>query len=236
MVMLSTVFALIVFMATSTGIMREEPQSHAAIVTLAFAGDTGGMAGMVPDSTPSNTFPVFVEVDGAKRRIAVVGGTVAELLSRMNVELGELDEVDMPLDARIHAGSVVTVTRREYVTVTDTQAIPYETMYVYSPDLVPGTEQVRVQGEEGKRVRTVRRLLVNGEITEETVRSDNIQKEPVNAEILTGFPSKPTSPFDFESEFDENCEPLCMRLSCAVKDPPPTARAPEPEQPAAVTR
>jgi 3D (Asp-Asp-Asp) domain-containing protein len=178
-------------------------------VTLAYdAEDTADLDGKLTKTVKSRLFPAYVEADGKMKKIMVTGGTVEQLISKASVELGKLDEVNMPLDQKIREGDVVVVTRKKYVTVKNEMKLPYETVYIYEPELKPGEEEVKVEGQEGLRVQTLRQLLINDQVVRETIRSEKLIKEPVNAEVLMGFPVKPVSPYNFESEFDEDCEPL----------------------------
>lgn len=187
----------------------EEILESSGVVTLAYdAVDVESLGGKLTEIEVNRAFPAYVEADGKSRKVMVTGGTVAELLSKAMVELGDHDEVNMPLDAVIKDGDVVVVTRKEYVTVENTRTLPFDTVYTYSPDVMPGEEKVLVEGEEGKRVQVLRQLLVDGEVANETVKSDETLKEPVTEEVLMGFPMKPVSPLDFECDFDEDCEPL----------------------------
>lgn len=159
------------------------------------------------DTSSSGGYFAFVEADGVTKKVKVTGGSVALLLAKANIELGELDQVSLPLDTEIGEDDVVVVTRKEIRTISQTETLPFETVYTCSPDITPGTEKVIVEGRDGLRVRELRQTLINNEITQETVKSDDVQKQPVTQEVLIGFPVKPVSSLDFECTFDENYEP-----------------------------
>lgn len=186
----------------------EEILSDNGIVTLAFdAVDVTSLDGKLSEINVSRAFPVVVNVDGKSKRVMVTGGTVEDAIRRVDIELGKHDLVDADLEEPVEDGSIITITRKEYVTKTDKETLPFETVYHYSPDIKAGSEEILVEGEDGLRERTVRRLIIDGEVVDETVESDEITREPVSEEVVIGFPSKPVSPYNFECEFDENMEP-----------------------------
>ena len=180
------------------------PATGTTVATVAM--DSEDLSGVLPDSG-ARTFPVFVRADGNQKRVTVSQGTVAAVIAKANLELGELDIVNLPLDQKVSSGDVIVVTRRELVTLTCREIIPHDTIYAYDPALTPGVEAVEIEGQDGKRVRVVERLLVDGEVTKETVKSETVQSQPVTAKVTMGFPSRPVSDYDFEAEFDKNCEP-----------------------------
>ena len=177
------------------------------MLVAAVAMDSQNLEAVLPDKN-AQTFSVYVQADGNKKKIAVNRGTVEELIAKAGITLNELDIVNMPLEQEVAAQDVITVTRRELVTVTSREAIPHETIYTYDPDLTPGIEKVKVKGVDGKRVRVVERLMVDGVVEKETIKRDSIQLQPVTAHVYMGFPSRPVSDYDFKAEFDKNCEPL----------------------------
>jgi 3D (Asp-Asp-Asp) domain-containing protein len=189
------------------------------VATLAYdADDAASLADKLVDTTKSHLFPAYVEADGKSKKVMVLGGTVEELISKAAVELGAFDDINMPLDQIIQEGDVVVVTRKKYITVKSETKLPFETIYTYDPELTPGEEEVKVEGKDGLRVQVLRQTLLNGQVASETVKSDEVVREPVNAEVLMGFPVKPVSPYDFECEFNEVCEPLeYLEVMRAVK-------------------
>jgi 3D (Asp-Asp-Asp) domain-containing protein len=227
--LLSVLAGVIVLQVAGSALVTDDQAATPArsgAVTLAYdADDAASLEGKLTDTKKSYLFPAYVKADGKKKKIMVSGGTVAELISKAAVELGKLDEVNMPLDQKIREGDVVVVTRRKYVTVKSESKLPYETIYTYDPELTPGKEEVKVEGKDGLCVQVIRQLLVDGQVASETIKSEEVLKEPVNAEVLTGFPVKPVSPYDFESEFNEDCEPLeYLEVMRAVKSAGYSAR------------
>ncbi|MDL2233423.1 G5 domain-containing protein [Ruminococcaceae bacterium OttesenSCG-928-L11] len=160
------------------------------------------------ERSASGLFAAYVEADGNRKKVMVSGGTVEQLVSKACVELGDMDVTSKPLGETVEPGDVIAVSRRSYATVTNKEVLHYETIMSYSPNVHPGKKEVLVQGEDGLRVEVLRQLIVDGEVVEETVKKDEVEKEPVAEVILMGFPSAPVSPLDFDCEFDANCEPL----------------------------
>ncbi|MDR2931840.1 MAG: G5 domain-containing protein [Oscillospiraceae bacterium] len=187
----------------------EEILAGNGVVTLAFdAVDVSELDGKLTEITVNRAFPAYVEADGQKKKVMVTGGTVEELLSKADIELNKYDEVDTPLDEEVAEGTVVTVTRKYFLTVHNREKLPHETVVSYSPDVAAGTEEVLVEGESGMHVETVQQLVVDGEVVEETVKGSEVEREPVTEVVVKGFPVQPVSDYDFELQFDENCEPV----------------------------
>lgn len=151
---------------------------------------------------------VLIKVDGKQIPCVASGGNVESVLQRAGIELGNLDQINPPLETSVRGGETITIKRREYVTHTVQESIPFKTIATTSADLKPGEEQVLVAGEDGVGISTYLRLLVDGEIVEETFQSREIITEPVTKEMISGFRSIPVSPLNFKWDFDENGEPI----------------------------
>jgi len=153
------------------------------------------------------TFPITITVDDASRIEMIKGGTVREVLSEYGVAVSDNDLIIPPLGQELREFDEIAVIRREQEVFTEEEVIPYTTNYYYSPDVRPGQETVKTEGENGLKVETYSQLLVKGEVQEEKLVSRDVVKAPVNKEILIGYKSIPISPLDFDWGFDENGEP-----------------------------
>lgn len=152
---------------------------------------------------------VYVETMGKKVPVMISNtDDVESVLEKMEINLGELDEVTPALTTRLSDGDTISIKRREYVTAVEKGEIEYETVYYYSSETTPGKETVVVEGEDGQGERVFKRLLEDGKVVEETLIDENLTKKPVTKEISIGFRTKPTSGLDFDWEFDENGEPV----------------------------
>jgi uncharacterized protein YabE (DUF348 family) len=79
------------------------------------------LAAMVglPMAAATTSFRVTVAVDGESQELRTRGGTVAEVLARLAVELADADVVDPPLEAAVVEGTTITIERAIRVEVVD---------------------------------------------------------------------------------------------------------------------
>ena len=77
-------------------------------------------------------FSVTIEADGQEYPVKMVVGTVADALERAGITLEGDDYTEPALSAMVTAGSKIEVHRVEYQDKVETQAVPYDTEYVYT--------------------------------------------------------------------------------------------------------
>ena len=123
------------------------------------------------------------------------GETVAELLDRLNLSLGENDTISWPLSTETFDGMhlrVESVIRQEQ-TYTDT--IPHTTSYCYDPSLPAGMEVVVVEGVDGELLCTATVTYINSQEVGRTVLTQILTRSPVEEVIAigTGLAASPAS-------------------------------------------
>jgi 3D (Asp-Asp-Asp) domain-containing protein len=153
---------------------------------------------------------VFMVVDGAgaMNHISSPGETIGEFLIRSDRALRELDTINVELDYRPQNGDVIRITRREYVTFTETADIPFRVVFSHSPEIKAGEEVLTQTGANGVSELTWRRFMVNGAVVEDELIGERVIVPSVDQVTKMGFRSIPISPFDFKADFDENHEPI----------------------------
>ena len=77
-------------------------------------------------------FSVNVQADGQTYPVKMVYGTVADALQRAGITLEGDDYTEPALDRLVTAGTPIVVHRVDYQDRVETQAIPYDTEYVYT--------------------------------------------------------------------------------------------------------
>ena len=77
-------------------------------------------------------FSVSITADGQEYPVKLVFGTVADALERAGITLEGDDYTEPALDHVVTAGSKIVVHRVDYEERVETQAIPYDTQYVYT--------------------------------------------------------------------------------------------------------
>ncbi len=144
------------------------------------------MAEMFLTSMTYNNCQVTIYADGQVIDFtANKGKTVEKILSENNILLGEHDEVNIALDDEAVDGMEIKIDRVEYIDVSISTGIDYETVYEESSLHKLGTEFVSQEGKVGCKVTTTRQKLVNGAIVE----SKDLYTEeyaPVNEIITVG--------------------------------------------------
>ena len=136
--------------------------------------------------TIQRAFTVNVKVDGETRRVTMVKGTVADILAKAEVTLGEYDEVKPALDTETTEDMIINITRVRYSQRTVIQDIPFETEFVDDPDLAYGNETVLTEGENGMLVSKIKDTYINGKLVRSETLSETVEKQPVNEVIERG--------------------------------------------------
>ena len=146
------------------------------------------------EETSSNTayitiyraFDVTVTADGEVKTVSLVDGTVADVLEKAGITLGEYDEISCDLNDKAYEGMEITVTRVEYVTRTRTAEIPYDTEYTDNTNLTIGTENVITSGVPGKKISTIKEKYVNGKLTDTELLGEKTASQPVTEVVERG--------------------------------------------------
>ncbi len=130
---------------------------------------------------------ITVAADGAEQDVvAAPGSTVAEALESAGIELGEDDVVTPDADSTIINGSVVSVTRVEYVRDVHVRSYKYQTEYRQDETLPEGSEEILVDGEDGEIVIETLAKIVDGKAADVEVLSKEITRPAVNRVVLKG--------------------------------------------------
>ena len=103
-------------------------------------------------------FSVSITADGQEYPVKMVFGTVADALKRAGITLEGDDYTEPALDQLVSAGSTITVHRVDYTDRVETQAIPYDTEYVYTSLYFRNTGRATTvrHGAEGQQTITTR--------------------------------------------------------------------------------
>lgn len=123
--------------------------------------------------------PVTVEVDDKvieeRTHLRVVG----ELLGSLGVKMGPKDYTNVPLEASLTSGLRIEVTRVNEVTVQDSQALAFETLW--QPDPTQELDQTRLiqPGANGVFTREWLERYENGELMDRTLTREWVEREPV---------------------------------------------------------
>ena len=141
-------------------------------------------------------FTVTIQADGQEYPVKLVYGTVADALQRAGITLDEDDYTEPALDQRVSAGSSIVVHRVDYQQRVETQAIPYDTEYVYTSLYFRNTGRTTTvrHGSEGQQTVTTLERWVDGELENSVVVDTTTTVEPTNHVVKTYGAGAPVSP------------------------------------------
>ena len=141
-------------------------------------------------------FSVSITADGQEYPVKLVFGTVADALERAGITLEGDDYTEPALDHVVTAGSKIVVHRVDYTERVETQAIPYDTQYVYTSLYFRNTGRTTTlqHGAAGQQTVTTRDRYVDGELENSTVVDTTTTVEPTDHVIKTYGAGAPVSP------------------------------------------
>ena len=141
-------------------------------------------------------FSVSITADGQEYPVKLVYGTVADALERAGITLEGDDYTEPALDHVVTAGSKIVVHRVDYEERVETQAIPYDTQYVYTSLYFRNTGRTTTvqHGAAGQQTVTTRDRYVDGELENSIVVDSTTTVQPTNHVIKTYGAGAPVSP------------------------------------------
>lgn len=133
-----------------------------------------------------SAFPVRLISDGTEREVMTTSTTVADMLAKENITLGELDRVEPGLEETIDSETEVRVVRVEKVTDVVEEVVPFGTVTRRDDSLASGKEAVVQQGENGLVHKYYEVVLEDGkEVSRKLVKTETV-KESVDKIVAVG--------------------------------------------------
>ena len=132
--------------------------------------------------------PKIIKInDGGKNTYTKIAAkTVGDVLKERGIKLGEDDRVFPAKEEKVTEGMSIKVERIDIQTEDVTEEFDAEPNFVNDPELEAGAEEVREQGEKGKREITRKVVLKNGKKESEAVIKDEVVVGPKPATIARG--------------------------------------------------
>ncbi|MGN0598039.1 MAG: ubiquitin-like domain-containing protein [Ruminiclostridium sp.] len=159
--------------------------------------------------TVSRAYTAYISVDGEKLTVSANGETVAELLEKNGITLGEDDYLNYDADKIVTKGMVIKVTRVSYITRVTVEAVPFETEEVASNLVAMGNTTVLTEGVNGAKQVKTKEKYINGKLVSSTVIEEKVTIEPVNEVVAVGKAlATPYSKKDSDSVVLENGLPV----------------------------
>ncbi len=120
------------------------------------------------------------------REVTTNAVTAAELLTELNLGLGEQDKIEEGADFKLTDGAEVHVSRTGVSVVKKTEIIEPEVETIHDDTLEKGKEVVEKEGEPGEKLVTYRVTKKNGEVVDRVEISTEVVKEAVNKVVRVG--------------------------------------------------
>ena len=132
--------------------------------------------------------PKIIKInDGGKNTYTKIAAkTVGDVLKERGIKLDEDDRVFPAKEEKVTEGMSIKVERIDIQTEDVTEEFDAEPNFVDDPELEAGAEEVREQGEKGKREITRKVVLKNGKKESEEVIKDEVVVGPKPATIARG--------------------------------------------------
>ncbi len=131
-------------------------------------------------------FSVDVTADGEKQTVEFLEGTVADVLTKLGIELDEDDEVSPSLGTELKPGNEIKVYRVSYEERTETEVIKFKTVNKDSSSLYKGTTQVEQEGKNGEKTVVYKDKIVDGKVADSTVVSEEVITKAVDKIVVKG--------------------------------------------------
>ena len=152
--------------------------------TMSLAGDmVSGGAGvkLAIDRATEFTFIIY----GKKTTAYTQESTVADMLKKKNITLGADDVLSVDTSAPIKSGMTIELWRNGVQTVTEEQAIAFETEKIQDADREVGFKEVKTPGEKGKKTVTYEVEMKNGkELKRKEIQTVITQEPKKQVEII----------------------------------------------------
>ena len=129
---------------------------------------------------------VTVDYHGEEMVVTTFGETAGELLSRLNLEVGEYDVLSHAPETPTGDGMVLCVNQIIKTQESYSAALPHEVTYCNDPTIPEGTQAVLTTGVDGELLRTADVVYVNGEEVLRSVLSETVTRAPVTEVIAIG--------------------------------------------------
>ncbi|MDK4329820.1 transglycosylase family protein [Corynebacterium accolens] len=132
--------------------------------------------------------PKIIKInDGGKNTYTKIAAkTVGDVLKERGIKLGEDDRVFPAKEEKVTEGMSIKVERIDIQTEDVTEEFDAEPNYVDDPELEAGAEEVREEGQKGKREITRKVVMKNGKKESEEVIKDDVIVGPKPVTIARG--------------------------------------------------
>lgn len=148
--------------------------------------------------TASNTvmvrkaIPIWVQTAHRRIHVWTTQYRVQAVLKVAKVKLAPLDLVRPATNAKITRSVTINVIRRQLVTKQEAEKIPFAVRHRPDAGLTHGTTRVEVKGRDGKRVKTLQSMIINGKVAWTKTLKTHVAV-PARAEVIDYGTAAPVS-------------------------------------------
>lgn len=153
---------------------------------------------------------VNIEADNTVIAEKSVGGTVADILEKANVNVRNTDLINVSLAEPIVDGMHVIINRVSYQTVITQDEIPYEVVETKTPTLNDNKRKTLKAGQNGVMETVVNQKLIDSKVVSQEQIATNVIAQPVSARVLVGDSDSAVSRLvpSMDLELDDNGNPV----------------------------
>lgn len=131
--------------------------------------------------------PKITLIDGKKKSVLRSwSGTVGDLFTEKNIELGQDDKVSLALADTIQEGSEIKINRVAKTVIVEKKEIKYATIKKYDPELEKGNKKLETKGANGSKDVSYQVIRVDGEEVSRSVIDTKVTKEATDEVLIIG--------------------------------------------------
>jgi 3D (Asp-Asp-Asp) domain-containing protein len=123
---------------------------------------------------------------GQKRQVPIVGETVGQLLTQLELDVAEGDVLSHGMDATVSRGMELRVDRVVVQQETYTATVPHDVTYCNDASIPEGFQEVLIEGRDGEVLRTAHVTYVNGVETSRKITEETQTISPVAEVVAVG--------------------------------------------------
>ncbi|MBN1094905.1 DUF348 domain-containing protein [Blastococcus sp. TML/C7B] len=136
---------------------------------------------------------VVLAVDGQERVVTTTAATAGDLLAEQGIVLSATDRATAEATTPLTAGMRLQVYRVTVTEVTETVALPHETVETPNPEATVGEKKVTTPGVDGQQTVTYRITVTDGVETGRETVSTVVDRAPVTEQVAVGTKPRPTA-------------------------------------------
>lgn len=158
-------------------------------------------------------FGVKVIADSKTKKCMVTEGTtVAGVLEKAGITLGEDDTVSMKLTKKVKEGTKLVVRRVTFDTHKETEVLNFKTVTKKDGSMYTNQSKVTQEGKNGKQVVTYQDKYVDGELVKSTIVKTKVKTPAKDKIVVVGTKARPVTKVSGRYTISELKPPSSLEL------------------------